>query len=159
MPAPYKDLAALLEDAEAQHTPAHEFILDTADRYQWPPAHTVAVLEAAGRHTRAARTAPSQWADIIATVDEFRADLDADTPPTLDSLAHAVEQWTSAAWAAAQHDDPDAPGALEHWAGVIAEHIGIDPAPIPDTDPVRRHLEAPITLDQFRTQIDNLTAI
>lgn len=152
MPAPYQTLAELIESAHAQHTPALDYVLDLAADYSWDETETVAVLAALARHTRHERTRPEPQplADIIAQANEFAQSLDdEDDPARIPALEHAVANYTSHAWAAAQTDDPSAIESLEHWTGVIAEVIGLDPQPIQHTDPVRQHLEAAVTVEHL----------
>lgn len=165
MPAPYRTLAEILEDAEAQHTPPLEYILDLAHDYAWDEPQTVAVLEAYARHNRhqATRPAPQPLADILAQANQFAAELDDenDDPTRLPALEHAVTNYTSAAWTAAQTDDPAALEALEHWTGAIAEVIGLDPIPTSPTDTIRASLEAAVrvnhlTDDEAATVLDIL---
>ena len=161
MPAPYRTLAEILEDAEAQHAEPLTYILDLAAQYDWTAAETVAVLEALARHTRHERTRPEPQplADILAAANQFADDLeDEDDPERIPALEHAVANYTSAAWQAAQTDDPAALESLEHWAGVIAEVIGLDP--IPNADPIRQSLEAAVRVDHLTdAQADEVLAI
>jgi len=143
MPAPYQTLPEIIESAHAQHIEPLTYILDLAHDYAWTEPETVAVLEALSRHTRheATRPQPQPLADILALANEFAQSLedDDDDPERIPALEHAVANYTSAAWRAAQTDDPSALESLEHWTGAIAEVIGLDP--IPTTDPERQRLE------------------
>jgi hypothetical protein len=148
----------MIESAHAQHIPALEYILDLAYNYSWDESETVAVLAALARHTRHERTRPEPQplADILAQANEFADDLDAEEDrERIPALEIAVANYTSAAWAAAQTDDPGALEAVEHWTGAIAEVIGLDGPPIPDTDPVRQRLEAAVTIEHLTDEQAN----
>lgn len=124
MPAPYQTIAELIAHAHARHTSPLTHILDTAADYEWTEAETVAIIEAYARHADRTRPEPQPLADIIAIANEFAADLDAED--RADAIRHAVANYTSAAWHAAQTDDPAAVETLEYWEATIAEVIGRD---------------------------------
>jgi hypothetical protein len=108
MPAPYHTLAELIEQARTLNTEPLAHILDTAQRHQWEPAHTVEVLDAARRATD---THP------VAIAQAFARDLD---------LTETVASYITTLDAYQQSGDPSEAEALENLEAHMRHLTGLD---------------------------------
>jgi hypothetical protein len=116
MPAPYATLAQLIDQARTLHTEPLAHILDTAQRHNWNPAHTVEVLNAA-RH--ATDTHP------VAIAQAFARELD---------LADTVASYITTLDTYQQTGDPAEAEALENLEAHMRHLTGLDDQPDNDTD-------------------------
>ncbi len=114
MPAPYHTLAELIEQARLLSLDPLAHILDTAQRHQWEPAHTVEVLDAARRATD---THP------VAIAQAFARELD---------LAETVGSYLSTLTSYQQSGDPAEAEALENLEAHMRHLTGLDPDDQPD---------------------------
>ena len=111
MPAPYRTLAELTEQADTYGIDILAHILDTAHAYGWTDAHTVEVLNAARRDQQHANTnhEPSPVALAVQFAEELRRE---DDPRSL-TLADTVVSYLSALATYEQTGDPDQAWTLE----------------------------------------------